>query len=124
MIDVRDVWKAYGGRDVLRGVSLEVPAGACVAVIGPNGAGKSTLLRVLSGVVEPDRGSVLVDGHDIARYSESRLYDYRRNTLGLMMQGDMSNLLPGHGGIMDRLDSVVFASPVVFMLSVLLAPGA
>lgn len=37
---------------------------------------------------------------------------------------DMSNLLPGHGGIMDRLDSVVFASPVVFLLSVLLVPGA
>ena len=37
---------------------------------------------------------------------------------------DMSNLLPGHGGIMDRLDSIVFASPVVFMLSVLLIPGA
>jgi len=37
---------------------------------------------------------------------------------------DMSNLLPGHGGAMDRLDSVVFASPVVFLLSVLLVPGA
>ena len=37
---------------------------------------------------------------------------------------DMSNMLPGHGGVMDRLDSVVFATPVAYILSVLLLPGA
>ncbi|GAB6935358.1 ABC transporter ATP-binding protein [Calditerricola yamamurae] len=73
MIVVRDVWKAYDGRDVLRGVSLEVPAGACVAVIGPNGAGKSTLLRVLSGVDEPDRGSVWVAGRPVCAYRRREL---------------------------------------------------
>ncbi len=54
--------KRFGGVHALRGVSLEVRAGECVAVVGENGAGKSTLMRVLAGIHAPDQGQVLVDG--------------------------------------------------------------
>lgn len=84
------------GTDVaaLRGVDLSVGAGERVALLGPSGSGKSTLLSVLAGLRRPSAGAVFVDGSDIARFDESALYDYRSTTLGLMMQGSFSNLLP------------------------------
>ncbi len=57
---------AFGAREVLADVSLAVEAGECVALLGPNGAGKSTLLRVASGYLAPARGTVRLDGADLA----------------------------------------------------------
>jgi heme exporter protein A len=61
-LDVRSVTKRFDGREVLRGVSIELPAGQALCLCGPNGAGKSTLLRVIAGLVRADSGSVTVDG--------------------------------------------------------------
>jgi iron complex transport system ATP-binding protein len=55
---------ALGGKQVLDGVSLEVPHGEWLNVVGPNGAGKTTLLRLLAGLVRPDAGTIAVEGHD------------------------------------------------------------
>jgi ABC-type multidrug transport system ATPase subunit len=62
IIAARQVQKAYGRRPVLRGVDLDVAAGALVAIVGENGAGKSTLLQVLAGTLAVDAGSVDVGG--------------------------------------------------------------
>ena len=66
-IVVKGVWKSFGGSPVLKGVSLSVSGGEVVALLGPNGSGKSTLLRIVSGVLSPDRGEVVVDGVDVVR---------------------------------------------------------
>ncbi|MGW7427708.1 ATP-binding cassette domain-containing protein, partial [Streptomyces sp. NPDC054813] len=55
---INGVCKAYGDRQVLRDVDLDVPAGALVGVVGENGAGKSTLLQIAVGHLAPDRGTV------------------------------------------------------------------
>lgn len=55
----------YGGGDVLRGVSFEVPKGAITCVVGPNGAGKSTLMRVISGLLKPRQGTVTLGGEKL-----------------------------------------------------------
>src|SRR5215470_3020611 len=60
MIDVRDLWKAFGRLQVLRGISFEVPRGSAVALIGPSGSGKSTLLRCINLLERPERGLVRV----------------------------------------------------------------
>ncbi|HSU43444.1 MAG TPA: ABC transporter ATP-binding protein [Casimicrobiaceae bacterium] len=67
MLKLDDVHVHYGRVHVLRGVSLEVPDGAVVALLGANGAGKTTTLKTISGILKPSRGSVHFDGEDISR---------------------------------------------------------
>jgi ATP-binding cassette subfamily B protein len=75
-MSLRDVSFAYGeGRPALEGVSLEVPAGACVGVAGPTGAGKTTLLCLLARLADPTAGQIRLDGVDLRDY---RLADLRR----------------------------------------------
>jgi ABC-type branched-subunit amino acid transport system ATPase component/predicted MFS family arabinose efflux permease len=62
---VRNVDAGYAGRQVLFGVDIDVKEGEIVALLGTNGAGKSTLLKAISGIVEADRGAVVLDGRDI-----------------------------------------------------------
>ena len=61
------IGKTYGGRDVVRGVSLEIAQGEVVGLLGPNGAGKTTSFYMIVGLVRPDTGTVHVDGTDITR---------------------------------------------------------
>lgn len=63
---VRDLWFAYDGQMVLRGLDLEIRRGECVAIMGRNGSGKTTLLKHLVGMLEPERGSVRVRDMDTA----------------------------------------------------------
>jgi lipopolysaccharide export system ATP-binding protein len=62
-----EIGKAYGGRHVVRGVSLEIKQGEVVGLLGPNGAGKTTSFYMIVGLVRPDSGRILIDGHDITR---------------------------------------------------------
>ena len=67
-IRIEDVWVAYeeGKRPALSGCSVELPSGRTLALVGPSGSGKTTIANVLLGFVEPDRGTVMVDGKDLA----------------------------------------------------------
>ena len=69
MLDLRGVIAGYGGGDVLQGVDLHVPKGAIACIVGPNGAGKSTVLRVVSGLLRPREGEVLLEGEHLERLS-------------------------------------------------------
>ena len=62
-----EIGKQYGGRQVVRGVTLEIGQGEVVGLLGPNGAGKTTSFYMIVGLVRPDTGRVLVDGRDISR---------------------------------------------------------
>lgn len=61
-IEIADLSLAFGDTKVLEDVSLKIPAGELVALIGPNGSGKTTLLRCITGLVEPDRGTIRIFG--------------------------------------------------------------
>jgi branched-chain amino acid transport system ATP-binding protein len=63
----RDISVKFGGLVVLSGVCIEVPEATIVGLIGPNGAGKSTLIGVLSGLIKPEFGSVLMQGTDVTK---------------------------------------------------------
>ncbi len=78
VVVMEDVHKAFGGKAVLRGVSLQVRRGETVAILGGSGSGKSVLLKHLNGLIRPDRGRVAVLGCDVARQGESDLVELRR----------------------------------------------
>ena len=65
MIEVTGLSKSYGSIQALDNVSLRVDEGEVVGLLGPNGAGKTTLMKIMTGYMQPDSGSVLVDGFDV-----------------------------------------------------------
>jgi len=67
MIDAEDLWRGYGDRVALHGLTLHVAAGEILGFLGPNGAGKSTTVKILTGMIKPDRGRATVAGFDVSR---------------------------------------------------------
>ena len=64
-LEIRDIKKNYGKKQVLRQINLTAQAGQCTGIVGANGSGKSTLLRILAGVEKADAGKILVNGEVI-----------------------------------------------------------
>lgn len=82
--------KAYKQRPVLRDVSLHIKRGEAVALLGPNGAGKTTCFYLITGLLNPDSGVLLLDGYDI-----TRLPMYRRARLGIGYLPQESSIFRG-----------------------------
>lgn len=78
LLRATDITKSFRGQEVVMGISLAIERGEIVALLGPNGAGKSTLMSVMTGVQQPDSGSVEIDGIDV-----TELPIYARAQLGL-----------------------------------------
>lgn len=75
-VDARNVWKAYGDLDVLKGIDLELSYGDVTCIVGPSGSGKSTLLRCMNHLESIDRGRLYVNGHLMGyRENAGRLYE-------------------------------------------------
>jgi branched-chain amino acid transport system ATP-binding protein len=72
-LKLRSVTVARGGREVVRDVSLDIPAGEVTALLGPNGAGKSTLVLAVGGVLRPVAGQVLLGEQDLTRYPPEKI---------------------------------------------------
>ena len=76
-LETEDIGKAYAGRQVVRGVSMQIAQGEVVGLLGPNGAGKTTCFYMIVGLVRPESGRILADGDDISRlpmYLRARQY--------------------------------------------------
>ncbi|MEV0120405.1 ABC transporter ATP-binding protein [Streptomyces sp. NPDC050703] len=90
MVVVEDLHRTHGSGaaavHALRGVSLTVPRGELVALKGRSGSGKTTLLNLVGGLDTPDRGTVAVDGVELAGLGESGLLELRRDRLGFVFQ--------------------------------------
>ncbi|MEU9441467.1 ABC transporter ATP-binding protein [Streptomyces sp. NPDC048304] len=82
----RDLVRAHGRTQALRGASVDLRAGEILAVTGPSGSGKSTLLHCLAGIVRPDAGSVDYAGQRLDRLPEKRLSVLRRTDFGVVFQ--------------------------------------
>lgn len=79
MIEVINLKKRFGEKEVLKGVNLTIEDGEDIAILGKSGEGKSVFLKHIIGLLKPDEGSVLVDGIDITKLSKRELYQIRRS---------------------------------------------
>jgi len=78
-IELVNVHKAFGPKQVLKGFSLTVPEGATTSVIGASGSGKSVMLKHIVGLLRPDQGDVWVDGENVGRLDQDSVYRLRRH---------------------------------------------
>lgn len=72
ILECKNLTKAYQkGRPVLQNLNIEIPAGRIVGLLGPNGCGKSTLIKLISGLLQPNSGEILVDGNPVGEKSKA-----------------------------------------------------
>ncbi|MEA3037842.1 MAG: osmoprotectant transport system ATP-binding protein [Sphingomonadales bacterium] len=83
LVRLQGLVKRHGDQAALDGVSLDVAAGALVALVGPSGSGKTTLLKTINRLVEPDDGKILLDGEDVQAIPPAAL----RRRIGYVFQG-------------------------------------
>lgn len=95
-VSLKNVSKIYRMGEVeiraVDGINFEIEKGEFVVIVGPSGAGKTTVLNILGGMDTATSGQVLVDGSDIAKYSQKQLTRYRRDDIGFVFQ--FYNLIP------------------------------
>lgn len=85
MIRLVDVHKSFGPKHVLRGFSLDVSEGETMVVIGGSGTGKSVAIKHIVGLLEPDEGTVFVDGQEVPELSRNEVYELRAH-IGYVFQ--------------------------------------
>ncbi|GGO92165.1 ABC transporter ATP-binding protein [Nocardioides phosphati] len=100
-IKIEHLTKSFGKQLIWNDVTLTMPAGEICVMLGPSGTGKSVLLKTLIGLLKPDRGSVIIEGTDIANCSEKDLYEVRKLFGVLFQDGAMF-------GSMNLFDNVAF----------------
>ncbi|HEX4440874.1 MAG TPA: ABC transporter ATP-binding protein, partial [Thermoanaerobaculia bacterium] len=86
VVEFKEVWKSYGGRDILAGVNLKIRKGEVLCILGPSGTGKSVTLRHINGLTMPDQGDVLTFGESVVGLSEEALAPVRRR-VAMLFQG-------------------------------------
>lgn len=110
-IEVRNESKRYqmGETTIIanNNLNFNVDKGKLTVILGPSGAGKSTVLNILGGMDTPTEGQVIIDGTDIATFSERELTTYRRNDVGFIFQ--FYNLIPN----LTTKENVELASAIV-----------
>ena len=86
LLELKEVYKIYGDLHALDNVNFKVEKGEWLSIMGPSGSGKSTMMNIIGCMDKPTRGSVLLDGVDIAKESAKNLTNIRRDKIGLIFQ--------------------------------------
>ncbi|MEM2815888.1 MAG: ABC transporter ATP-binding protein [Candidatus Bathyarchaeia archaeon] len=92
LIELHNVWKNYGGSEILRGVNLTVDEGEFISIRGKSGVGKTTLLRIIGLLETPDHGEVKILGKNLSQLSDDEKSRLRLRAIGFVFQ--FFNLIP------------------------------
>ncbi|SEK71653.1 ABC transporter ATP-binding protein [Pacificibacter marinus] len=84
MIELSNVHKSFGSKQILRGVDLNIPRGESLVIIGGSGTGKSVMLKCVLGLIQPDLGTIKVDGEDVTKTKDRDAFLAR---FGMLFQG-------------------------------------
>ena len=84
LLTLEDIWASYGKKEVLRGLTFSLSRGEIVALLGGNGSGKSTMLKVISGILRPAKGKVMLGRRDITGLLP---HEVQRLGVGYLLQG-------------------------------------
>jgi putative ABC transport system ATP-binding protein len=108
VIELSGVTRAYpGGVTAVRSVDLTVGYGELVAIVGPSGSGKSTMLHLIGTLDRPTRGTVRVDGYDVATLSDRQLSALRARRIGFVFQ--QFHLAPGRDAVANVADGLLYS---------------
>ncbi len=86
MIEVRNVRKSFGDKEILKDVSFTMYTGKTNLIIGASGSGKTVMMKCMIGLIKPDEGSILYHGEDITKMDDKELIEVRRQ-IGMLFQG-------------------------------------
>ena len=91
VLQVKDISKKYFSKNkletlALKGLSLNVKKNEMVAVMGSSGSGKTTLINILTGLLQPDEGQILVEDQDILKMTKEQMALFRRKNVGIVFQ--------------------------------------
>ena len=100
-IEIKDLTKSFGKQLIWGDVTLTIPAGEICVMLGPSGTGKSVLLKTIIGLLKPDKGSIMIQGVDLASCPEKELYEIRKLFGVLFQDGAMF-------GSMNLYDNIAF----------------
>lgn len=92
MIKAKNILKAYGDLQVLKGIDLHIEQGEVISIVGASGAGKSTLLHILGTLDRPDTGELSINNTDIFGLNDKKLAQFRNQQIGFVFQ--FHHLLP------------------------------
>ena len=84
ILQAKNIHKAYGEIEVLKGIDIYVNKGEMISVVGASGAGKSTLLHILGTLDKPDKGDLRINGNAINNLSRNKLAAFRNNEIGFV----------------------------------------
>lgn len=85
LVKIRDLRFSRGNRVIFDGIDMDIPRTGVTAIMGPSGTGKTTLLKLIGGQLQPDSGSIEVDGQNVQRLKTSQLYALRKR-MGMLFQ--------------------------------------
>ena len=111
LVSLRDLHLSFGNNPVLKGIDLDVHRGQAVSIIGPSGSGKSTILRCITGLLQPQRGSIRVGTTEVHTLAQEAQRIELRKRVGFVFQ--QYNLFPH----LSVLENLVIAPRKVFVRS-------
>ncbi|OQX87185.1 ABC transporter ATP-binding protein [candidate division KSB1 bacterium 4484_87] len=86
MVEVKNIYKSFGSKEILSGVNLTLKDGEILSIIGKSGTGKSVLLKLIIGLISPDSGQIVVDGVDVTEFSEGEFNEKIRTKMSMVFQ--------------------------------------
>ena len=92
LIELKNISLSYGNRQILDNISFSINQGEILGMLGPNGVGKSTIFNLITGLIKPDYGKILINGHDVTSYP-----------IYLRTKKFKIGYVPQHGGFFNEL---------------------